>query len=129
MTSPAVLEIAAGRHPGHGDGCPRVQLDRTLATRRMVILRAAFAVVVLSRAGSVVLADRDAVPDGDLLGSDEDVLDEKPEHALAFGGGGGEGVAAQLGEESFQVIGKLEVVDGDELLAPPAPSHFRQRRT
>ncbi len=27
----AVLEIAAGRHPGHGDGCAGVQLDRTLA--------------------------------------------------------------------------------------------------
>jgi hypothetical protein len=34
------------------------------------------------------------VPDGDLLGSDEDVLDEQFEHAAAFveGGGLGRGV-------------------------------------
>ena len=29
-------------------------------------------------------ADRDAVADGDLLGSDEDVLDEQSQHPLAF---------------------------------------------
>jgi hypothetical protein len=40
-----------------------------------------------------VLANRDAVPDGDLFWADEDVLDEQPHDALAFvdvaGGGGG----------------------------------------
>ena len=51
---------------------------------------------------------RDAVADGDLLGADEDVFDEQPQHALAFFGAGG-GVAAQLGEEAFEVIGELEV--------------------
>ena len=53
--------------------------------------------------------DGDAVPDGDLLGADEDVLDEQPQHALAVVDGGGGGVAAQLGEEAFQVVGELEV--------------------
>jgi hypothetical protein len=49
------------------------------------------------------------VPDGDLLGADEDVLDEQPQHPLAVFDGGGGGVAAQLGQEAFQVIGELEV--------------------
>jgi hypothetical protein len=56
-----------------------------------------------------VLADRDAVPDGDLFWADEDVLDEQPHDALAFvdvaGGGGG----AQAGQEGVQVVGELEV--------------------
>ena len=51
----------------------------------------------------------DAVPDGDLFRADEDVLDEQPQDALAVFDGGGGGVAAQLGEEAFQVIGELEV--------------------
>ena len=59
-------------------------------------------------AGSV-LANRDAVPDGDLFWADEDVLDEQPHDALAFvdvaGGGGG----AQAGQEGVQVVGELEV--------------------
>jgi hypothetical protein len=50
-----------------------------------------------------------AVPDGDLLRADEDVLDEQPQDALAVFDGGGGGVAAQLGEEAFQVIGELEI--------------------
>jgi hypothetical protein len=49
------------------------------------------------------------VPDGDLLRADEDVLDEQPQDALAVFDGGGGGVAAQLGEEAFQVIGELEI--------------------
>src|SRR5216683_2559852 len=44
----------------------------------------------------------DAVPDGDFLGADEDVLGEQPQDALAFFDGGGGGVAVQLGEEAFQ---------------------------
>ena len=56
-----------------------------------------------------VLANRDAVPDGDLFWADEDVLDEQPHDALAFvdvaGGGGG----AQAGQEGVQVVGELEV--------------------
>ena len=53
--------------------------------------------------------DGDAVPDGDLLGSDENVFDQQPQHALAFGGARVVAVAAELGEEAFQVIGELEV--------------------
>src|SRR5207247_10800287 len=53
-------------------------------------------------------AGGDAVPDGDRLRADEDVLDEQPQDALAVFDGGGGGVAAQLGEEAFQVIGELE---------------------
>ena len=54
-------------------------------------------------------AQRDAVPDGDLLGSDEDVLDEQFEHAAAFVDGGGLGPGVQLGEEALQVGGEGEV--------------------
>src|SRR3954447_5192271 len=54
-------------------------------------------------------AQRDAVPDGDLLGSDEDVLDEQFEHAAAFVDGGGRGRGMQLGEEALQVGGEGEV--------------------
>ena len=36
--------------------------------------------------------DRYAVSDGDLLGSDEDVLDEQPQHVVAFLDGGGLGL-------------------------------------
>src|SRR6266566_5067084 len=67
----------------------------------------------------------DAVPDSDLLGADEDVLDEQPQHPLAVFDGGGGCVAAQLGEEAFQVAGEGEVgvpvgglgVEGVELAA------------
>jgi hypothetical protein len=41
-----------------------------------------------------VFADGDAVPDGDLFGSDEDVFDEQAQDALAFGHVGGAGVVA-----------------------------------
>jgi hypothetical protein len=56
-----------------------------------------------------VFADGDAVPDGDLLGADEDVFDEESQDALAFGNLGRLGVLAELGEESFEVVGELEV--------------------
>jgi len=73
----------------------------------MVTLRiGAWSVLAGGAAGS---AGRDAVPDGDLLRADEDVLDEEPQHALAVRGVGGGGAAAELGEEAFQVIGELEV--------------------
>src|SRR6266702_162038 len=85
-----------------GDATPPTQW----ATRLMVTLRVG--------AGGFLIAggafpDGDAVPDGDLLGSDEDVLDEQPQHALAFGDARVLGVAAELGEEAFQVVGELEV--------------------
>ena len=65
----------------------------------MVTLRVGFG-VVLPGAGAA-WAGGDAVPDGDLLRADEDVLDEQPQHALAVLDGGGGGVAAELGEEAF----------------------------
>lgn len=56
-----------------------------------------------------VFADGDAVPDGDLLGADEHVLDEKSQDALTFGNLGAFGVVAELGEEALEVVGELEV--------------------
>ena len=64
--------------------------------------------VALPGAGAI-RAGGNAVPDGDLLGADEDVLDEQPQDALAFFDGGGGGAAVQLGEEAFQVAGEFEV--------------------
>ena len=49
------------------------------------------------------------MPDGDFLGSDEDVFDEQLEYAAAFVDGGGLGPGVQLGEEAFQVGGEGEV--------------------
>ncbi|MGZ5357283.1 MAG: hypothetical protein ACXWE8_13160, partial [Solirubrobacterales bacterium] len=48
-------------------------------------------------------AERDAVPDGDLFGSDEDVLDEQFEHAAAFVEGGGLGSEVRMGAALPQV--------------------------
>ncbi|MEU9244428.1 hypothetical protein [Streptomyces sp. NPDC048385] len=56
-----------------------------------------------------VSADGDAVPDGDLLGADQDVLDEEPQDALTLGNLGAFCVVAELGEEAFEVVGELEV--------------------
>ena len=64
--------------------------------------------VALAGAGAVC-GGGDAVPDGDFLWADEDVLDEQPQDALAVFDGGGGGVAAELGDEAFQVIGEGEV--------------------
>ncbi len=64
-------------------------------------------VAVMAAAAGGWFPDRDAVADGDLLGSDEDVLDQQPQHSLPFADAGGGG--AQLGEEPFQVIGEPEV--------------------
>jgi hypothetical protein len=73
----------------------------------MVTLRIRSGVAAAGAGGAC--AGGDAVPDGDLLRADEDVLDEQPQDALAVFDGGGGGVAAQLGEEAFQVIGELEI--------------------
>jgi hypothetical protein len=59
----------------------------------MVTLRIGFG-AALPGAGAA-WAGGDAVPDGDLLRADEDVLDEQPQDALAFFDGGVGGVAAQ----------------------------------
>ena len=47
--------------------------------------------------------------DGDLAGSDEDVFDEQPQHALALFDGGDFRVGVELGEEAFEVGGEGEV--------------------
>jgi hypothetical protein len=52
----------------------------------MVTVRVGSGVVLA--AGAAVSSGWDAVPDGDLLGADEDVLDEQPEDSLAFGDAG-----------------------------------------
>ncbi|MFD9667576.1 reverse transcriptase domain-containing protein [Rhodococcus sp. NPDC059968] len=54
-------------------------------------------------------ADGDAVADGNLVWSDQDVLDQQPQDALAFFDGGDLGFVAELGEESFEVGGEREV--------------------
>ena len=53
--------------------------------------------------------DGDAVADGDLLGADEDVLDDGAQDPLAVLDGGGGGAAAEPGEEALEVAGELEV--------------------
>lgn len=58
------------------------------------------------RAGA--FADGDAVADGDLVWSDQDVLEQQPQHALAFFDGGDLGFVAERGEESFEVGGERE---------------------
>src|SRR6266566_3568903 len=73
----------------------------------MVTLRVGLPGLVCVRRAS--FPDRDSVPDGDLPGAGEDVLDQQPQHPLAFFDGGGSGVAAQRGEEALQVVGELEV--------------------
>src|SRR5947207_1027905 len=78
-----------------------------LATCAMVTLRVGLG-VALGDAGGVGTG-RDAVADGDLLWPDEDVLDEQLEDPAALAGAGGGCLAAQLGQEAFQVAGELEV--------------------
>ena len=49
------------------------------------------------------------MPDGDLVGSDENVFDEQSQHALAFVNGGQFGLGVELGEKAFEVGGELEI--------------------
>jgi hypothetical protein len=49
------------------------------------------------------------VADDDALRADEDVFDEQAQHALLLVHGGSGGVAAEVGEEAFEVLGELEV--------------------
>jgi hypothetical protein len=53
--------------------------------------------------------DRDTVPDGDLVGSDENVFDKQPQHALTFSNGGQHGLGMELGKEALEVGGELEI--------------------
>src|SRR6266568_1355400 len=82
-------------------------------TSAMVTLRIGFGIVLAG--GGAVSGRGDAVPDGDLLGSDEDVLNQEPEHPLAFGDAGGGGCADQLlgvgldhGGDRAGSLGRLE---------------------
>ena len=66
--------------------------------------------------GWVGCRGRDAVADGDAFGSNEDLLDEKAEHPLAFLDIGCLRFVLQSGEEALEVLGELEVgVAVDEL--------------
>ena len=47
--------------------------------------------------------------DGDLVGADEDILDEQPQDTLTFGSGRGAGLVFQAGEEVLDVVGEGEV--------------------
>ena len=78
------------------------------AMRLMVALRVV-AAGVLCGVGGDAFPDRYAVSDGDLGGTDEDVLDEQPQHVLAFLNGGDLGLGVELGEETFEVGGEGEV--------------------
>ena len=63
--------------------------------------------------------------DGDLVGSDEDILDEEPQDSLALGDRRGSGLVTEAGEEVFEVVGEGEVdvsvgelgVEGVDLVA------------
>src|SRR5712691_10437474 len=105
-----VFEAGKGFAPT-GEGTPQggvVSPPTQWITWAMITLRIGFGVMPAG-AGGAVSASGDAVPDGDLLGSDEDVLDQEPEHSLAFEDAGGGGCAIQLGEEASEVAGELEV--------------------
>ena len=65
--------------------------------------------IVVAAAAGGWFPDGDAVADGDLLGADEDVLDEQPQYPLPFADAGGGGAAAELGEEAVEVVGEFEV--------------------
>ena len=57
----------------------------------------------------MTVTDWDGVADDDLVGADEDVLDEQPQDSLALGDGRGGGLVTQSGEEVLEVVGELEV--------------------
>ena len=86
-----------------GETTPPTQL----AIRPYFALRVGFGAVVGPAAH--VVPHRDGVADGDLVGADENVFDEQAQDALAFGDGRCGGLAAQPGEEVFEVVGELEV--------------------
>jgi hypothetical protein len=90
-------------------GCPQggvVTPPTQQRTFAHVTLRVGCVVVV---AAPGWLPDGDAVADGEFLGSDEDVLDDGAQDALAVLGGGGGRAGAEPGEEVLKVVGQLEV--------------------
>jgi hypothetical protein len=72
----------------------------------MVTLRIAAAGLAGAVGGA--WASRDAVADGDVLGSDEDVFDDEPQDSLAFVDVDGVGAVVEFGEEGFDVGGQAE---------------------
>jgi hypothetical protein len=58
--------------------------------------------------GGFGAGDRDAVSNDHAFGTDEDLLDQQPQHPLALGDRGGRGAVAQPAEEALQVLGELE---------------------
>jgi len=80
----------------------------------MVTLRVGFSGFVAG--GRAACGCGNAVSDGDLLGPDEDVFNQQPQHSLAVFDSRGSGAGAQPGEEAFVVVGEFEVgvpgVDG-----------------
>jgi hypothetical protein len=71
------------------------------------------------------VADGDGVPDGDLVGADEDVFDEQSQDPLTFGDVGCGGLVFQSGKEVLNVVGEGQIdlpvgelgVEGLDLLA------------
>jgi hypothetical protein len=55
------------------------------------------------------VADRDGVPDGDLVRADEDVFDEQPQDPLTFGDVGCGGLVFQSGKEVLNVVGEGQI--------------------
>src|SRR5205809_3589611 len=67
------------------------------------------AMVTLRVGGVGSFPGGDAVPDRDVLWSDEDVLDQEAQNPLPLDNFRGLGVGAELGEEAFEVVGEFEV--------------------
>src|SRR5690242_5367369 len=80
-----------------------------LITFAHVTLRVGCVVVAVAAAGAGRFPDRDAVADGDLFRSDEDVFDQQAQDPAAVFGAGRGGAAAQPGQQAFQAGGELEV--------------------
>ena len=104
-----VFEAGKGFTPT-GEGTPQGGVMtpptqwRTLSGLLIVVTVCSFR----GRAGGAA-AGGDAVADDDALGADEDVFDDQAQDALLLGEGRGAGVAAEPGEEAFEVVGELEV--------------------
>ncbi|WP_233606719.1 reverse transcriptase N-terminal domain-containing protein [Micromonospora sp. Llam0] len=102
--------VEDGRFTPTGEGAPQGGVftpPTQWVTSGLVTLCCGLVVVCL--AGGAWCGGGDAVSDGDLLGSDEDVLDEQSQDVLAFFDFGSVGPVAELGEEAFEVVGEFEV--------------------
>src|SRR4029453_12578213 len=102
-----------GRFAPTEQGCPQGG-GSTPPTRLInfahVTLRVGWVVVAAAAAAAAGrFPDRDAVADGDLFRSDEDVLDQQAQDPAAVFGACRGGAAVQPGQEAFQAGGELEV--------------------